>query len=134
MIISQCVKVVKPPKKLTVSGWADEYRQLSSEASAESGKWRTSRAEYQRGIMDAFSDPSVHTVVWMSSAQVGKTEVLLNIIGYFVDQDPSPMLLLQPTLDMAQAFSKDRLAPMTRDTKALTHKIKDSKAMKLILN
>lgn len=128
MIISDCVKVVKPPKKLTVSQWADEYRQLSSEASAESGKWRTSRAEYQRGIMDAFSDPAIDTVVWMSSAQVGKTEALLNIVGYFVDQDPSPMLLLQPTLDMAQAFSKDRLAPMTRDTKSLTHKIRDSKA------
>lgn len=128
MIIEDCVQVVKPPKKLTVSEWSDEYRQLSSEASAESGKWRTSRAEYQRGIMDAFSDPKIHTVVWMSSAQVGKTEALLNIIGYFVDQDPSPMLLLQPTLDMAQAFSKDRLAPMTRDTKVLTHKIKDSKA------
>ena len=128
MIIEQCVKVVKPPKKLTVSQWADEYRQLSSEASAESGKWRTSRAEYQRGIMDAFSDPNIHTVVWMSSAQVGKTEVLLNIIGYFIDQDPSPMLLLQPTLDMAQAFSKDRVAPMVRDTKVLTGKVKDSKA------
>jgi phage terminase large subunit GpA-like protein len=78
--------------------------------------------------MDAFSDPDIHTVVWMSSAQVGKTEALLNIIGYFVDQDPSPMLLLQPTLDMAGAFSKDRLAPMVRDTKALTKKVKDSKA------
>lgn len=128
MIIAECVKVVKPPKKLTVSQWADEYRQLSSEASAESGKWRTSRAEYQRGLMEAFSNPDIHTVVWMSSAQVGKTEVLLNIIGYFIDQDPSPMLLLQPTLDMAQAFSKDRVAPMVRDTKVLTHKVRDSKA------
>lgn len=128
MIIAECVKVVKPPKKLTVSQWADEYRELSSEASAESGKWRTSRAEYQRGLMEAFSDPDIHTVVWMSSAQVGKTEVLLNIIGYFIDQDPSPILLLQPTLDMAQAFSKDRVAPMVRDTKVLTHKVRDSKA------
>lgn len=128
MIIEECVKVVRPPKKLTVSEWADEYRQLSSEASAESGKWRTSRAEYQRGLMEAFSDKNIHTVVWMSSAQVGKTEVLLNIIGYFIDQDPSPMLLLQPTLDMAQAFSKDRVAPMVRDTKVLTHKVRDSKA------
>jgi len=128
LIVAECVKVVKPPKKLTVSQWADKYRQLSSEASAESGKWRTSRAEYQRGIMDAFSDPNIHTVVWMSSAQVGKTEILLNIIGYFIDQDPSPILLLQPTLEMAQAFSKDRLAPMIRDTKVLNGKVKDSKA------
>lgn len=127
-IFINIVEVGKPPKKLKVSEWADNYRQLSSEASAESGKWRTSRAEYQRGIMDAFSDPDIHTVVWMSSAQVGKTEALLNIIGYFVDQDPSPMLLLQPTLDMAQAFSKDRVSPMTRDTKVLTSKIKDSKS------
>lgn len=55
----------------------------------------------------------------MSSAQVGKTEWLLNIIGYYMDYDPSPMLLLQPTLAMSEAFSKDRLAPMLRDTPAL---------------
>lgn len=120
--------VVAPPPRLTVSEWADEYRFLSAEASAESGKWKTSRAEYQRGIMDAFSDPLVHTVVWMSSAQVGKTECLNNIVGYFVDQDPAPILLLQPTLEMAQAWSKDRLAPMIRDCATLTSKISDSKS------
>ena len=119
---------VSPPPKLTVSQWADESRYLSSEASAESGKWKTSRAEYQRGIMDAFSDPLIHTVVWMSSAQVGKTECLNNIVGYFIDQDPSPILLLQPTLEMGQAWSKDRLAPMLRDSPALKNKVEDSKS------
>lgn len=64
----------------------------------------------------------------MSSAQVGKTELLLNTIGYFADYDPAPILLLQPTLEMAQAFSKDRLAPMVRDTPSLKGKIADSKA------
>ena len=113
---------------MTVSEWADKYRVLSPEASSEPGKWDTSRAEYQRGIMDAFSDPKVYQVVWMSSAQVGKTEALLNIIGYFIHQDPSPMLLLQPTLEMAQTFSKDRLAPMLRDTPVLKGKVKDAKS------
>lgn len=119
--------VIAPPKRLSVSEWADEYRYLSPEASAEPGKWITARAEYQRGIMDAFSDPMIHTVVWMSSAQVGKTEVLNNIIGYFIDQDPSPMLMLQPTLEMGNTWSKDRLAPMVRDTRVLTDLI-DSKS------
>lgn len=59
---------------------------------------------------------------------MGKTEILLNIIGYFVDYDPSPILLLQPTLEMAQTFSKDRLAPMLRDTPALRGKVSDSKS------
>ena len=77
-----------------------------------------------RGVMDAVSDPAVRQVVVMSAAQVGKTEVLLNVIGYHIDQDPAPMLVVQPTLSMAQAFSKDRLAPMVRDTGALTGKIK----------
>ena len=121
-------KFVAPPKRLTVSEWADKYRVLSPEASAEPGRWNTSRAEYQRGIMDAFSDPRVYKVIWMSSAQVGKTEALLNIIGYFIHQDPSPILLLQPTLEMAQTFSKDRLAPMLRDTPVLKDKVKDVKA------
>ena len=40
---------------------------------AESGKYLSDRAPYQRGIMDAFSEPGVEEVVMMSSAQVGKT-------------------------------------------------------------
>ena len=78
--------------------------------------------------MDAVSDPEVHTVVVMSSAQVGKTEVLLNILGYHIDQDPAPILALQPTLEMAQAFSKDRMVPMVRDTPALKGKIRDARS------
>jgi len=78
--------------------------------------------------MDSVNDPTVHTVVIMSSAQIGKTEIINNIIGYFIDQDPAPILLLQPTLEMAQAWSKDRLAPMLRDTPALSGKVKDPRA------
>ena len=107
--------VLHPPADLTVSEWSDRFRMLSPEASAAPGKWRTDKAEYQRGIMDAFSDAYVETVVIMSSAQIGKTEIVNNIVGYFIDQDPSPMLVVQPTLDMGQAWSKDRLAPMLRD-------------------
>lgn len=81
-----------------------------------------------RGVMDAVSDPSIETVVVMSSAQVGKTETLLNIIGYHIHQDPAPMLMLQPTIEMGEAFSKDRLAPMIRDTPALKGKVKDPRA------
>lgn len=78
--------------------------------------------------MDAVSDPSVKEVWVMKSAQVGWTEILNNVIGFHVDQDPAPMLLVQPTLEMAEAWSKDRLAPMIRDTPALRGKIADAKA------
>jgi phage terminase large subunit GpA-like protein len=64
---------LKPPPRLTVSEWADQYRELSSESSAEAGKWSTSRAEYQRGMMDAISDPDIENIVLMTAAQIGKT-------------------------------------------------------------
>lgn len=120
--------MVAPPPDLTVSQWADAKRRLSAEASAEPGRWNTDRAPYQRGIMDAVNESGIHTIIGMTSAQVGKTEIILNIIGYFVDQDPAPMLCLQPTLEMAETFSKDRIAPMVRDTPALREKFSKKRA------
>ena len=111
-----------------MSQWADRERKLSPESSAEPGAWDTSRAPYQRGIMDAVNDPTIETVVVMKSAQVGWTEILGNVIGFFIDNDPCPILMIQPTLEMGEAWSKDRLAPMVRDTPALHNKIKDAKS------
>lgn len=78
--------------------------------------------------MDAVNDPTIHTVVVMKAAQIGWTEILNNVLGYFIDQDPAPVLMVQPTLEMATAWSKDRFAPMVRDTPTLTSKVADSKA------
>lgn len=117
-----------PPPNLKISQWADQYRQLSNESSAEPGKWQTDRAPYQREIMDSLCDSRVEAVVVMSSAQVGKTEIINNAVGYYIHLDPAPILLLQPTLEMAEAWSKDRLAPMLRDTRALTSLVRDPRA------
>jgi phage terminase large subunit GpA-like protein len=128
-ILSKVSKLFAPPPRLKVSEWADRFRKLSSEASAEPGQWRTSRAEYQRGMMDAVNDPTVETVVIMSSAQIGKSDALVNnTIGYFIHQDPSPILLIQPTVDMAESYSKDRIATMIRDTPELKQLVGDAKA------
>jgi phage terminase large subunit GpA-like protein len=112
-------QAAQPPPELTVSQWADAERRLSSEASAEEGAWDTARAEYQRGIMDAISDPEMSEVSVRTSAQVGKTELLINAVGYYAQHDPAPMLFIEPTLELAQAISKDRIAPMFRDSPAL---------------
>jgi phage terminase large subunit GpA-like protein len=126
-LFQKILKAVAPPPSLTISEWADRYRKLSSETSAEPGQWRTDRAPYQRGIMDAVSDPDVEKIVVMSSSQVGKSEIILNVIGYFIDNDPCPMLLIQPTIETAQDFSKRRIAPMIRDTEVIRDKVADSK-------
>ena len=101
---------------------------MSPESSAEAGQWRTSRAPYQKEIMDAFNEPNIERIVVMTSSQVGKTEILLNAIGYYIDQDPSPMMCVQPTLQMGQSFSKDRLAAMIRDTDKIRDCVKDARS------
>jgi phage terminase large subunit GpA-like protein len=78
--------------------------------------------------MDAFSDPSVERVVVMSSAQIGKTEIANCVIGFYIDHDPSPMLVVEPTIDVGKSWSKDRLSPMIRDTPCLTRKVADVKS------
>ena len=100
---------------------------LSPESSAEPGRWRTSRTPYMREPMDEITNPNCESVVVMASSQVGKTELCLNMMGYFIDQDPSPILLIEPTLDIAEAYSKDRLAPMIRDTDVLARVIAEVK-------
>ena len=78
--------------------------------------------------MDAFNEPNIERIVVMTSSQVGKTEILLNAIGYYIDQDPSPMMCVQPTLQMGQSFSKDRLAAMIRDTDKIRDCVKDARS------
>lgn len=78
--------------------------------------------------MDTISSSGVERVALMCSAQVGKTEVISNIIGYHISHDPAPILVLQPTLEMAETYSKDRLAPMVRDTPCLRDKIADPRS------
>ncbi len=107
---------------VSVSQWADRGRRLSAESSAEPGPWRTDRAPFQRGIM-----PSVPVVVMQASAQCGKTEIMMNALGCHIDLDPCPTMVVQPTVDMAMAFSKDRLRPMLRDTPALQGRVLDER-------
>lgn len=125
-LFRQVFAVLKPPPDMTLSQWADAKRVLSKKTSAEPGRWKTSKAPYQREIMDAISDVAVQKVVVMSAAQIGKTDgFILNPIGYYMDYDPSPIMVMQPNLQMGESFSKDRLSPMIQDTPALREKVSD---------
>lgn len=125
--LPEAMSVLRPPPKLTVAEWADAKRRLSPESSAEPGQWHTDRAEYQRGMMEAGSDPRVESIAIKTSARVGKTETLNNILGYYIDQDPAPIMMVQPTVDDGQKWSKDQFAPMVRDCPVLAAKVAPDK-------
>jgi phage terminase large subunit GpA-like protein len=125
-IISQAREYWRPPPHLDLDDWADRYAYLSSESSAESGRWRS--LPYQRGIMKAITDPHIEAVTVMKSARVGYTKIINHTCGYFMHQDPCPIMVVQPTDGDAEGYSKDEIAPMLRDTPVLEGLVSDPKA------
>ena len=125
--ISSFKRVFRPRSRLTGSQWADRYRSIPPGTSPEPGEWRTSRTPYLREPMDAATDKRTEIVVLEFSSQTGKSEALLNIIGYYADQEPAPQLMLQPTVEMAEAFSKERIDPMFRYSEGLQDKLEEGK-------
>lgn len=78
--------------------------------------------------MEALTDGNVGETVMGWGAQMGKTEILLNAVGYFIDAVPSPMLIVYPTLDTARKFSQKKLATMIAETPRLTGKVRDPRS------
>ena len=110
--------IYTPKPILTISQWANKHAFLSPETSAQVGKFTSFR--YQDGIMDAVGDPAVKQVTVQKSARIGYTRSIDNVIGFFIAQDPSPILVVQPRIEDSEDFSRTEIGPMLRDTPALS--------------
>jgi phage terminase large subunit GpA-like protein len=121
------IELLRPPPPLKVSEWAKKHRSLSRKDSARPGRWRSE--PHQDETMDACCDPRVRKVVVMAASQVvGKSQMLNNVIGRFIDVDPSNMLVMHPTIAAAEKWSIGRLDPLITETKRLHDKIQPRKS------
>ncbi|MBA2706661.1 MAG: phage terminase large subunit family protein [Gemmatimonadaceae bacterium] len=116
-IIARAVRAWLPPLRLSLTEWADRHFALSTETSAEPGRWHA--LPYQRAILEAISDPAVSQVTLMKSARVGYTLCMSAAIGYFIEHEPTSIMVVQPTVEDAKSFSKETIAPMLRDVPVL---------------
>jgi phage terminase large subunit GpA-like protein len=113
-----------PPPKTTISEWSDANRILTSDDSPEAGRWVTAKAPYQREPMDVLGDRQTEQTVLQWASQTGKTAgCILNALGYYIDVDPAPMLLVYPTVTLAERVSRQRVSPMIRNCPSLRKKI-----------
>jgi len=120
---------LRPDPLLTVSEWANHHRMLSSRASAEPGRYRTTRTPYLQEVMDCLSPAHpAERVVFMKAAQVGATEAGNNWIGYVIHHAPGPMLTVLPTVEMAKRNSKQRIDPLIEESEALRRLVKPSRS------
>ncbi|MDD3028830.1 MAG: phage terminase large subunit family protein [Alphaproteobacteria bacterium] len=126
--LTHAALALRPDPRLKVSEWADANRFLSQTASGEPGPWRTERTPYLREIMDCLSPSSpVEKVVFMKGAQIGGTEAGNNWIGYVIHHAPGPMLAVQPTVEMAKRWSKQRVSALIDSTPVLRDKVKEAR-------
>jgi phage terminase large subunit GpA-like protein len=120
---------IEPDPLLTVSEWADNHRILSQKASAEPGRWRTSRTPFLKEIMDCLSATNqTEEIIFMKGAQIGGTECGNNWIGYIIDYCPGPTMIVQPTVETAKRNSKQRITPLIEECPRLGEKVKDPRS------
>ena len=120
---------LSPPERLTVTEWAEQHRILSGKDSAEPGPYRVSRTPYAREPQDALSAYSrVEEVVLMWGAQTSKTTLASNWVGYLADVNPGPVMIVQPTIDMAKRYSRQRLMPMIQESPRLRLKVRENRS------
>lgn len=110
--ITEALQTMRPPGRMTVSEWAEAKRVLDAKTSSMPGRWSADRTPYLRTIMDTFNDPEVESISIMKSTQVGGTEVLLNMLGYVIDKDPSASMIVYPTVKLGEFASKNRIQSM----------------------
>lgn len=132
-LLCRCIKkALSRPEQLTVSKWAEKYRELD-ESSALPGRWHNEITPYLVGIMDAFNDPYIQHINFMKSTQVGGTEALINAIGWIITQNPSPTMIVYPTDDLAKDISNDKLKPAFRYTPAIAEQFKEGNSSEMNL-
>jgi phage terminase large subunit GpA-like protein len=125
-LLDAIADAVHPDPDLTISEWADRYRVLSRVSAGEPGRWRTSRTPFLREIMDCLSPSSSFTrVVFVKPAQIGGSELLLNMLGYIIHYAPGPAMLVQPTVELAKRFSRQRIAPLIDNSRVLADRVSD---------
>jgi len=108
---------LKPRERISVSEWADRHRMLTSEQSSIPGRWRTALHPMLREIMDFWTRGGrEHEMVVMKSSQSGLTEAVNNAIGYAMDRNPGPMMVLLPTEQKRDEWKAQKLDPVLRST------------------
>lgn len=110
-------RIFRKHKKIPVSRWAEMHRYVTM--SVLPGRWRNEVTPYLAGIMDASFFPSVQTIILCKAPQVGGTESLYNCMGYAIDRDPGPILVIYPDELTARENNQDRIQPMIKSSPRL---------------
>src|SRR5688572_11606060 len=111
-LVAAVMPTYAPPPALTVSQWAELHRRLPASSASRGARWSNATAPYLTEIQDAANDPDVRKLVVVGAHQTGKTESLLNAVGFWIEHDASTILWVLPSFDDAKRRSRGVIADM----------------------
>ena len=117
--LKEALRYLQPPEDLSVSEWAEKYRVLDTKTSAMPGPWRNDKTPYLKDVMDELLNYETEEIIFCKCTQVGGTEAMQNMLGYIIQQDPSPTMVVYPPDKLAESISENRLQPMITASKSL---------------
>lgn len=121
-------QLIRPPPKSNVAKWADENVWLARGTTTEPGKYKSDRLPYQREPQEGFTDPSVEETIILWAVQTGKTQMILNAVGYFMDNEPCNILVMYPTIDSGKKFSRKKLTRFINENPRLKDRVAPAKS------
>lgn len=116
----------EPVPDMLISEWAEKNIILAKGTTPKPGPYVPEA--FQRFIMDVICNPIVRRLTVMKSTQIGWTQIILAIAGYFMDVDPKPVGLFFPRDQDAKEKSKKSIAPMIEECAALKAKVRENKS------
>jgi len=126
--LKKALESLKPPEDIAPSEWAARYRVLEAKTSDLPGPWRNEKTPYLVGIMDEFNNYETEEIIFAKPSQVGGTEVILNLLGYTIHEDPSDTLVVYPSDELGERTSENRIKPMILASAPLRERFQENRS------
>lgn len=129
--IVDALRQLQPPEDISVSDWAQKYRMIDAKTAAMPGPWRNDKTPYLTEIMNELNNYETEEIVFCKCTQVGGTEAELNMLGYIIQQDPAPSMVVYPSDKLGESISDNRLKPMLKASPTLRERYYELRSQKL---
>lgn len=111
---------LEPEPLLSCADWAEKNIVLSRESGcADPGQFTIDKMPHVKGPLLAFSDPSIEEITMKWSAQSAKTTVQQAMLGYAIDCDPDPAIVVLPKDGNEKTWRDIRFKNLIKDSPAL---------------
>jgi phage terminase large subunit GpA-like protein len=122
--VKEAIRRAIPDGTGSISAWSEANRYV--DRGARKGKWSNRTVPFAVEIMDAFTEPGIREVIFQKPSHVAGSEILANVVGYYIDVEPTEIAYVAEKEDKAKAWTVESFDPMVRSTPCLTRLVKTS--------